>query len=231
MNLMVRPSKTFLYDLLEKELSLASGEIGLDAASANFKNRKMFKTKYYYGLDYDLELLKQGLAKYQDPNTFGIQADMANLKGVADGSIDIVVSTNTLYQLPPDRRSRALSELIRICRPDGRFLCELILDPGFDTLLAIIKAHFSAIDVIYYRNPLSRIYEWIFERNGNLGSHPIAGMRLFRLLAWALSRIESLTCNIRSLNRRAFIKASEKTEKHSSIFNLSTPPGTRIITV
>jgi len=53
MNFMVRPSKSFLFDVLEKELKTITCGIGLDAASAHFKNRRMFKTDQYYGLDID----------------------------------------------------------------------------------------------------------------------------------------------------------------------------------
>ena len=63
-----RPSKSFLYDLLESKLRTIRGQVGLDAASAHFKNRTFFKTRQYYGLDIDLAGLRKGIQKYNDHN-------------------------------------------------------------------------------------------------------------------------------------------------------------------
>lgn len=225
MNFMVRPSKSFLYDLLEKELFSLRGEVGLDAASANLNNRRMFRTKYYYGLDFDIGLLKRGLEKYREPNIFGIHADMVNLSAIADNSVDAVVSTNTLHQMPQESRKLALAELCRICSPKGKLLCEMPLDTDFDALLKMVSNHFSEIKIYYYSNPVSRFYESIFEQDGFLGSHPVAGRRPFRVLAWLISRLEFLTRKVRSINRRVFIAASQKRGSHAiQKFDLSHLP-------
>ena len=225
MNFMVRPSKSFLYDVLENELAAMRGAVALDAASANFKNRRMFRTRFYYGVDFDLELLKQGLARHSDDRTFGIHADLARLDAIPDNSADVAVSTNTLYQMQPASRKQALEHLCRITRTDGKLFCQLELDEDLDELLPIIHSHFSDVFVRYYRNPISRFYEWIFERDGYLGSHPVAGCRPFRLLAWLLSRTEYLTWRFRAGNRRAVVVAERKIaqgENHE--FDLSGLP-------
>ena len=225
MNFMVRPSKSFLYDVLEHELSSCRGAVAIDAASANFKNRRKFRTQYYYGVDMDTESLKQGLEKYPDPHTFGIYADMANLAAIPDNSVDVVVSTNTLYQLEPANRNKALRELCRITRTDGKFFCQLEMDRSLDELLSIVRSHFFSVKVRYYRNPVSRFYEWLFERDGYLGSHPLAGRRPFRLAAWLLSRLEFLTWFWRAGNRRALVIARRKTDSQENHkFDLSAVP-------
>ena len=66
MNFMVRPSKSFLFDRLEKELGKTKTGVGLDAGSATFKNRPMFKTGTYIGLDIDKQRVETGLKRYPD---------------------------------------------------------------------------------------------------------------------------------------------------------------------
>ncbi len=185
----------------------------------------MFRTKFYYGVDLDLELLEQGLARYEDETTFGIHADLAKLEAIPDNSADVVVSTNTLYQLESESQKKALAHLCRIVRSDGKFICQLDLGPDLETLLSIIRSNFLRVKIRYYRNPISRFYEWIFEQDGFLGSHPIAGRRPFRLLAWLLSRLEFLTWRSARGNRRALIVGSQKIgEPANQVFDLSAMP-------
>ena len=212
---LIRPSKIFLFSKLKHLLHELRGNIGLDAGCANLKNRRMFQTKLYYGLDRNLDLLRAGLAKYNDGQTFGIYADMAKLDVLPDNSVDVLVTTNTLNHLNPDDRKLAIKHLCRLAKSHGHFLCEMSLDQDFDALAKMIKSYFENSDVIYYRNALSRFYEGIFERDGDLSTHPIAGRRPFRLLAWLISRLEYLTCFWRVGNRHALIVCSGKIVKSS----------------
>src|SRR3989344_1329674 len=194
MNFMVRPSKSFLFDVLEKRLSLLDGEVGLDAASADFKNRRMFKTKKYFGLDINLVSLKEGLAKYQtDEVTFGLCGNLVNLAALPVDSVDVIVSTNTLYRLSADQRMVAINNLIKLTAPNGYFFCELSIDPSLAQIIGLFKSNFKNVRIIYYKNIFSLAYEKIFEKDGYLGSHPIAGRKPFRLLAWLISRVEFVT--------------------------------------
>ncbi|MFH0804159.1 MAG: methyltransferase domain-containing protein [Candidatus Zambryskibacteria bacterium] len=208
----IRPSKNFIFPVLQKELSKIKGKIGLDAASAGMKNRHMFKTDMYIGLDIDRASLKIGLKKYPDSKTIGLHADVANLDTVTGNSIDIVVSTNTLNYLPSQRRLRAIAGLSRITAPEGNFICELSLSADFNEELKLFSNNFNSVKKIYYRNIISCLYERFFERNGhdNLGSHPIAGLLPFRIFSWFLSRFEYLTCSFRSLNRHALLICKNK---------------------
>ena len=220
---LIRPSKIFLFERLVRLLKNLRGEVGLDAGSANFKNRWMFQTRNYYGVDRNLDFLKDGMRRYDDGKTFGIYADMARLDGLPDNSVDVVVSTNTIHQLDPEARKLALTELCRLTAPDGRFFCETRLDLNFDGLLEIIKSRFQETRIIYYCNPISRFYEWIFERDRYL--YPVARQRPVRLFAWFLSRFEYLTCFWRVGNRHALIIGSQKlTSRRAQAFNLSSFP-------
>lgn len=210
MHLLIRPAKTFLFDILENKLSRITGDVGVDAASANFKNRDLFKTKLYYGIDLDQSALENGV-RNSDKNAFGILANLANLDMLPDSSADVVVSTNTLYHLPFDARQKAILHLCRITAPhNGSFICELPLNHEFEGLLNKIKQNFKSVKIVYFKNPLSHAYEWIFQRDGFLGSHPIAGLKPFRLLSWLISRFEYLTCYSPFLNKHALIIAKEK---------------------
>lgn len=209
MNFCVRPSKSFLFDLLEKKLKKIDHGIGLDAGSASMKNRRMFRTGIYYGLDINLSALQSGL-KHNTENTFGILGDLNDLELLPDNSFDVIVSTNTLYALPPEKRGAAIKRLCALTAPSGKFFCELNIDKDLNKSINIVKANFKTVKVIYYSNAISRAYEFIFEKNGYLGTHPIAGARPFRLIAWLISRLEYFTCIATFLNNHAFIAGDNK---------------------
>jgi len=225
MNFMVRPSKSFLFDFLEGKLKKFNQGIGLDAASADFKNRKFFQTEKYFGLDIDLAVLKSGVAKYNDDRTFGLYADLTNLESLPENSVEVLVSTNTLYSLPLDSRIGAIEGLCRLVAPKGWFFCELSLDNKFSQCLVVIKKYFKKVKVIYYKNIFSQAYENFFERDGYLGSHPIAGLRPFRFGSWLISRLEYLTNRFPSLNKEVIVIAQEKNNQDKkNDFNLDNLP-------
>jgi hypothetical protein len=206
----IRPSKNFIFPVLQKELSKIKGKIGLDAASAGMKNRHMFKTNMYIGLDIDRTSLEIGLKKYPDSKTFGLYTDIANLDAVTKNSVDIVVSTNTLDYLPLQKRLRAIAGLSRITTPEGSLVCELSLSANFDEELKLLENNFNSVKKIYYKNFISYVYEHLFEKDGYLGSHPIAGFMPFRILSWLLSRLEYLTCSFRIQNHHALLICKNK---------------------
>lgn len=225
MNFMVRPSKSFLFDFLESKLKKFNQGIGLDVASGDLKNRRFFKTEKYFGLDIDLEALKSGIVKYNDNKTFGLYADLTRLEGLPRNSIDVLVSTNTLYSLAPEARIKAIEGLCRLVKPKGWFFCGLSLDNEFNQCLMLIKKNFKKVEIIYYKNIFSQTYEKIFEKNGYLGSHPIAGKKPFRLLSWLISRLEYLTGKFASLNEEVIIIAQEKINQNGeNNFNLDNLP-------
>ena len=206
MRFAIRPSKIFLFRLLDRQLRDVRGEIGIDAASAHFKNRWMFRTQRYYGIDINLEELRRGIEKYaSDATTFGIHADILHLAGLPDQCAAAVISTNTLHQLSGTNRSQAVEQLARLTAPNGMLLCEMPIDGALAPIVQQVQSIFTSVTVVYYKNPISRWYERAFERNGELGTHPIAGTRPLRLFAWALSLTESLSCHWSAGNRHAIL--------------------------
>ncbi|PIS05291.1 MAG: hypothetical protein COT81_01895 [Candidatus Buchananbacteria bacterium CG10_big_fil_rev_8_21_14_0_10_42_9] len=222
MNLVIRPSKAYLFDRLEKELKKFTYGVGIDAASANFKNRKMFKTDRYYGIDSDLAALKNGVEKYNSGNTFGIYADMKKLDALPSGSAEVVVSTNSLDHLPGQDKIVAIEHLCRITAKPGELLFQLSMDNLFPDAIKMAQKYFSNVKIVYYKNLASRLYESIFERKGDLGSHPIAGLRPFRLFAWLISRLEFLTGFTKIGNQQALVFCkNKKGDLPESNFDLS----------
>jgi len=206
----VRPSKTFLFNVLERKLSKIKGGIGLDAASAGFKNRKMFKTDFYYGLDIDLDCLKSSVKKDKSQNTYAIYADMTKLDKLPSDSVDVIISTNSLFRLAFDGRIKAIKHLCRLLAPKGLMLIDLSLDADFKSSLEIFKNNFKKAKVVYYKNIFSRVYEGFFEKDGFLGSHPLVGTKPFLALAWLISQLEYLTCKLPFLNKHVFIVCTNK---------------------
>lgn len=219
---MVRPSKTFLFNYLEKKLSRLNLAIGLDAACADFKNRRLFKTDKYFGLDINSSALKKGLRIYNSANTFGILCDLEKLDLLPADSVDVIVSTNTLYFLPMEKRIKAIQHLFRLTAPSGYLFCQLPVDEELGEVLEILEKKFKNVKKVYFRNPLSRAYESIFKKNGIFGSHPIMEARPFRFFAWLISLSEYLTSGFSSLNEQVFIVCSDKNSGgERNDFNLS----------
>jgi SAM-dependent methyltransferase len=190
--------------------------VGVDGGAAKFKNRHMFHTSQYYGIDIDLSRLRDGFAHTMPPNTYGIHADLAHLDPIPTHSADVVVSTNTLYALMPQDRKSAIDHLSRITKSGGVLVIQLSLDAQFEEIMSDLYVCFEKVEPIYYQNPISRMYETLFEQKGFLGAHPVAGSKPFLALAWLFSRFEYLTCRMRFLNKHVLIRASQQREKSPS---------------
>jgi len=210
--------------VLEKNLNKVRYGVGLDAASASFKNRRMFMTDRYYGLDINLSALKEGIKNYKANNTFGILADMEKLDKLMDCSIDLLVSSNTLYHFPLEKRLKAINHLCRITAPKGLFLCDLLYDKEFQEAYNIIKSYFKNIKIVYYRNALSNFYEQIFIKNGDFIIKSIFGSRVVRLIAWLISRLEYLTCYKCFANKQALLICNNKNSIIKNKFDLNHLP-------
>lgn len=226
MRFLLRPSKIFAFDMLERELKCLTGKIGLDACCENLKNRNMFRTEKYYGLDRDLKMMKSGVDKHTK-NVWGIYADLRHIEALPSNSVDVLVSTNTLYHLPKENTCGVIAELSRLVCSDGTFLLELPLDGEYDKRISELSRHFGEMRVIYFRNPANSAYEQIFEREGDgfLGAHSVAGRKPLLALSWLLSRLEYITCYFRSLNKHAFIIATQKRKNEATqLFDLTRFP-------
>lgn len=224
MNFCLRPSKTFQFDLLEKELKKITGPVGIDAAAQNMKNRRLFKTEKYFGIDINLPFLKKGVEMRDATTTFGILADLAKLDKLPEGSADVIVSTNTLYILKGESRKAAITHLCRLTAPQGTLICDSAIGEELDELISVVQKNFLDIKIIYFDSIFSRAYEKIFEKNGYLGSHPIAGTKAFLLLSWFISRLEFITRFFKGLNGYSLIICKEKISKNRHPFTVAGWP-------
>lgn len=205
-----RPSKRFLFRRLQAELSGVTSGIGVDAASADFKNRPFFRTDVYVGLDIHVPSLKAGLKRHGNGNrTFGIACDLSDLAALRTGFADVVVTTNTFHHIPPGSRRAALANLIRITRPQGTLFFEASRDGEFAGFADLLRAEFESVRVVYYKNALSNAYESAFEVEGAL-ERRIVFSPPFVAFAEILSRFEKLTSSRPGANKHAFIVARRK---------------------
>ena len=143
MRLYARPSKTFFFNMLARKLSGFSKGIALDAASANFKNRRLFETEGYVGVDLDAEAVKEGLKKYPDQRNVGIVGDMNALGALPAGSFSLVVSTNTLDHLHAREIEPAIAALARLTSSDGMLFLQLSLPNLGDNTVSALKRTFK----------------------------------------------------------------------------------------
>ncbi|MFA6551941.1 MAG: methyltransferase domain-containing protein [Candidatus Paceibacterota bacterium] len=213
-----RPSKNFFFPLLKKELAKTGDGIGVDVGSAGMKNRGMFLTDIYIGIDINQELLQKGLEKENSANTFGLVADITKLNSLPSNFADVVASSNTLYCLPEEKIPEAIKSLSRITRNGGSLLYQILKgkDTQFEKTIQELAKQFQTVKVIYYKNFINNLYEKFFERDGNLGSHPLAGSKPFLFLSYLLSRLEYLTCKMPLLNKEVFIICRNKVENNKT---------------
>ena len=81
---------------------------------------------------------------------------------IEDSSVDIIVSTNTLHWLPNADVIRAVSNFIRILKSDGLLCLQATVDLKMkNRIIEMIEEHFLDIEISYYGNLVSRIYEYI----------------------------------------------------------------------
>ena len=219
MRLLARPSKIFLFNILESELKKVMSGDGLDAASADFKNRQFFKTDKYYGLDIDLLALERGINRYDDGKTFGILADMTKLDKIPGSTFNVVVSTNTLDHFV-DKAPRTVAELCRVVAPNGTIILHMAINSDIRQILATVRQSFATTKVVYLKNPISKLFESIFETgNGFLTGRS----KLFQLVAWIISRTEYITYHFHFMNEQVAIVGHDKIKKNNRHETLNLP--------
>lgn len=221
MNLSERPSRCFLFDRLEQDLELVKGEWGMDAACSSFTNLHMFGTRRYVGVDLREDRLRGGLARHSQKTAIGLLADISQLEPIPTGSMDVVVSTNTIYQIPADRRRKAVAHLCRLVSPSGMLICEMPLSIYDNRIRHTISEAFSHIQTSYFKNVISSMYEDALE--GDDGRLPVWSMRWpMRIFAWILGQTEYITSNRRASNRHIYVVAKEKRDKTCGSFEPHT---------
>jgi SAM-dependent methyltransferase len=148
-NLKARPSKTYLFQLLESDMErIGECERAADIASNNFKNREFFHCDTYFGVDINAEDLRDGLngldpdsTRYayvvgsiekdelsevlsDDVRHVAVEGDMRDALLPRD-SLDLVVSTHSLGHVPSTDHRSVITNLVRYLRPGGHLLLQI----------------------------------------------------------------------------------------------------------
>jgi SAM-dependent methyltransferase len=200
-----RPSKRVLFALLEGDLAAITGGTGVDAASANMKNRPLFRTDRYVGVDLSTAELEAGLSLH--PGATGIVADLS-AQELPSGFARVCVSTNTFYYLSPAGRLHASQTLTRALEPGGTLLIHAPRADGYQHLLTWLQGAFERVDVVRTRNVLSIAYERLMERGGRFDEHPRS--LALRTLARGLALLERLACRLPLGQRDVYLRCTGK---------------------
>lgn len=218
----MRPSKAFLFDHLERFLSGVTSGVGIDAAAGTLKNRPMFRTDLYVALDLQEGHLRNGLETYPGPDVVAVLADLTAMERFPVGAASVVVSTNTLLQIPPARRALAAENLVRITAPTGMLLCSMPLDSSTPAVADVLEKGFTSVRRIYYRNALSRAFE-------RRSEHPDTGYYaaksgLMQLPERLLTRLEYVTSPLRIACRAVFFVCTGHRSQDTEPFSLERFP-------
>jgi ubiquinone/menaquinone biosynthesis C-methylase UbiE len=152
--------------------------------------------------------LKRGLKSVPDSHAVALEGDLTNLGKIPDRSADVVLSTNTMYQISMPAREDAVRELCRITAPDGICIIEYTKDDDFAASLKITQGFFRDVRVVYFKNPISRWYEKM-AYNSLSKERKLFASFPFRVLSWCISRLEYLTQKKASLNGHAIVIARQ----------------------
>ncbi len=110
-------------------LSLCKGREVLDVACGEGYGSHLLseQARFVTGVDIDSQVIEFAAAKYRRPNLKFLNGDGQQLP-LADASVDVVVSFETIEHLPD--HERFLGEIRRVLRPDG---CLVISSPDRET--------------------------------------------------------------------------------------------------
>lgn len=194
----MRPSKQFLFERLSVMLRDMTSGVGFDAASGKLRNRMLFRTDRYVGLDLNERLVREGLAKVPGDDVVAMLADLTSLDMFPAGCGTVVVSTNTMQQIEPAKRPVVAANLARLTAPTGTMFCQMPLDEHATAVGAVLEKSFTSVQRLYYRNPASRLWEYMCRDRVDPRAyyHPPSNA-LVRAGEWGLSRLEYLTCRLR----------------------------------
>ena len=205
-----RPSKRFLFRILRRDINLYSNvdSIVIDAACNNGRSRPMFPSKNYIGIDMSKDELKACMANYKD-----VTAGYADLTDTSlpESSVDLCVTTNTLEWMSKDGQILAVKSMASAVKSNGVYLLNKHRDDAFLPILDILHDYFDKVEVIYYRNPLSKYYENFISKNGHIITEGAMVGKLARLLlSYLMSYCEWLTTWVPAINEAAYIRCSNK---------------------
>lgn len=101
---------------------LDGGEVLLDVASGSIPHPEYLDFSDSYAtricMDFSVRALQEARRKLGDKGLYVI-GDITNLP-LADGSVDAAISLHTIYHVPVGEQTKAVDELVRVTKSDGR---------------------------------------------------------------------------------------------------------------
>ena len=206
----LRPSKRYLYQLLKKDLKKMASKKSkvLDAACNDCRNKVLFPECNYWGMDFSERALEDCSSVYGVKNT--IKEDLTKLK-VGRKKYDICVTTNTLEHIADSSHVKVVETLAAHIEKGGIYLLNKHKSESLDGILQVLGKQFEKVEVVHYRNQLSRSYERVISLNGNIEHQ---GGRVTLLIKMVLTNLlcllETLTTRFSSLNEAVYIRCVNK---------------------
>lgn len=144
-----KPAKRLIYLALMRDSKLSRGKkIGVDFGCKAMKNRPVFKTQEYYGVDLDREALDKGLARHPDAKAIHAKIEEADVPP-ADFALCINVFGATNFQ--NSNSVDVVQSIIDHMAPDGVLLMTLKKKNDLYDLhehLDLLRAAFRKVDVM-----------------------------------------------------------------------------------
>lgn len=199
----LNPAKKFLYrelkNFLNKKKNLKN--IGVDAACENFKNARFFPVKKYFGIDIREQIIKKGLKQNKGAKYIGIKFDLTNKNIVGNNFADIVVCTNTLYQISNSKKRRVLDTLIDFVKNKGQILIQVNKNDSINPYIKLqLKKNFNIYYKKHYDNFISKNYSKFFEDRINKKIYKIYLFLNLIKFNFFLSLFEFLFQNFHKIN-------------------------------
>lgn len=150
---MLKANKAYFRKLLSDSIAQSTEmEEVLDIACATAKFAHLFSAHRYTGVDSSSSKIRQ--AAVEHPQARFVCADLTDAT-LDVGTFDMVVCTHTLHHLPDELKTRAVDNLFRALRPNGRLLLQLS-DGDFKLLMSKLQDKFSTVSHHAYGGLLMR---------------------------------------------------------------------------
>ena len=195
------PGKAFLWAVMEYDLKNVTGPLGIDAACDFFKNRHMFRTRRYVGVDNNLEALRRG--KRRHPDGEGLFVPLENLD-LPQCCADAIVSSHTLQYLKPNDQLRVVDMFCRAVVPQGKLLIHVPRTSWLPEIEAALQQHFLHVDTARIGNLASRVFSRLFTKKGIFGNTVLFNSRLILRLSVLIASLEKLTCVRAGIQTRVY---------------------------
>jgi hypothetical protein len=201
----LNPAKKYLYRELKNFLNKSKKlkNIGVDAACENLKNAKFFPVKKYIGIDIRERIIKKGLRQNKGSKYLGLKYDLTNKNILGNNFADIVVCTNTLYQISNNKKKRVIDTLINFVKDKGQILIQVNKNDPINTYIkSQLKKKFKVSYKKNYDNFISKNYSKFFENRFNKKIYSIYLFLNSIKFNFILSLFEFIFQNFYTLNNK-----------------------------